>query len=69
MSTPEYHPSQGPTAGQHSTGPQNYYGSADESTYTRPPPAYAGDDEALLRGIPRSSEDNVRDSLPLAKRD
>ena len=45
---------------EHPAGPQNYYDNA-ESSYTRAPPAYAGDDEALLRGgVPRSSEDNAR---------
>lgn len=61
MTSPQYNPSTGPTAGQHSSGPQNYYGSADENSYTRPPPSYADADEALLRGGgTRNSEDNVR---------
>jgi hypothetical protein len=58
MTSPQHsNTSKDPTA-----GPQNYYGSADDSTssYTRPPPAYAGDEEALLSGQARSSEDNVR---------
>jgi len=57
----------GSTAGQHSAGPQNYYGSADDHTsmYTREPPQYA-DDETLLRGgVPRSSEDNVGRAVEL----
>jgi hypothetical protein len=54
MTSPQY--TTGPTA----AGPQHYYGSTDEPTlsYTRSPPAYV-DDEALLGGAPRSSEDNV----------
>jgi hypothetical protein len=53
---PHYYPSQGGVA-----GPQHYYGSADETGhFTRPPPAYVGDDETLLRGgIPRGSIDEV----------
>jgi hypothetical protein len=59
---PHYYPSKGgPTA-----GPQHYYGSTDEpGLFTRPPPAYVGDDETLLRGgIPRSSIDNARPPSP-----
>lgn len=61
MSGPQYTPSKGPTAGQHSAGPQNYYGSADDHTtmYTREPPRYADDETLLPGGAPRSSEDNV----------
>lgn len=58
MTSPQY--TTGPTA----AGPQHYYGSTDEPTlsYTRSPPAYV-DDEALLGGAPRSSEDNIPDDF------
>jgi len=65
MSGPQYTPSKGPTAGQHSAGSQNYYGSADDHTamYTREPPQYADDETLLGGGVPRSSEDNIPDDF------
>jgi len=61
MSAPNYAPPPGPPP-QRDQGSQNYYATENPTSYTRAPPSY-GDDEALLRGSPRNSEDNIPDDF------
>jgi FtsH-binding integral membrane protein len=61
MSAPDYAPPPGPPP-RRDQGSQNYYATENPTSYTHAPPAY-GDDEALLRGSPRNSEDDIPDDF------